>query len=158
MRTQIFLNALLQGFLVNFTPFLNFLLFACIPVKSWKAKASEDSNKTSHQNAEWWCWMTQVECPQQTRVGATSILKVPHCLKFVLEFESYSGLHCMAMVNHHTKHTTFLQDCFQRHSQVEHRGLASPFLQPISILHNRYIGVIVLILELATTWEKNIDE
>jgi hypothetical protein len=64
----------------------------------------------------------------------------------------------MAMVNHHTKHTTFLQDCFQRHSQVEHRGLASPFLQPISILHNRYIGVIVLILELATTWEKNIDE
>ncbi len=121
MRTQIFLNALPQGFLVNFTPFLNFLSFACIPVKSWKAKGSEDSNKNSHQNAEWWCWMTQVECPQQTRVGATSILKVPHCLKFVLEFELYSDLQCMAMVNHYTKHTTFFQDCFQRHSQVEHR-------------------------------------
>jgi hypothetical protein len=31
------------------------------------------------------------------------------------------------------------------------QGLASPFLQPISILHNIYIGVIVLILELPTT-------
>jgi hypothetical protein len=47
MRKQIFLNALLQGFLVNFTPFLNFLSFACIPVKSWKAKGSEDSNKNT---------------------------------------------------------------------------------------------------------------
>jgi len=58
MRTQTFLNALLEGFLVNFTLFLNFLSFACIPMKSWKAKASEDSNKnrvTRMQNddVEW---------------------------------------------------------------------------------------------------------
>jgi hypothetical protein len=95
--------------------------------------------------------MTQVECPQETRVCATSILKVPHCLKFVLEFESYSRLQCMATENHYTKQTTLLQDCFQRHSELEHRGLASPFLQPISSVHNTYIGGIVLILELPTT-------
>ncbi len=41
MRTKIFLNVLLQGFFVNFTPFLNFLSFACIPVKSWKPKGSD---------------------------------------------------------------------------------------------------------------------
>jgi hypothetical protein len=45
MRTQTFLNAFLQGFVANFSPFLNFLSFACIPMKSRKAKASEDSNK-----------------------------------------------------------------------------------------------------------------
>jgi len=79
------------------------------------------------------------------KVGAASILKVPHCLKFVLEFESYSGVQCMAMENHYTKHTTLLQDCFQRHCQLEHRGLASMFLQPISSFCNAYIGGIVLI-------------
>jgi hypothetical protein len=48
--------------------------------------------------------MTQVECPEQTRVCATSILKVPHCLKFVLEFESYCGLQCMAIESLHQAH------------------------------------------------------
>jgi hypothetical protein len=95
--------------------------------------------------------MTQVECPQQKRVCATSILRVAYCLKFVLEFESYSGLQCMATENHYTKPTTLLQDCFQRHSQLEHRGLTPLFLQPISSLHNPYIGGIVSILELPTT-------
>jgi len=52
MRTQIFLNALLQGFLVDF------ISVECIPVKSWKAKASEDSNKNTitrmqNDDVEW---------------------------------------------------------------------------------------------------------
>jgi len=67
MRTQIFLNPLLQGFVVNFSAFLNFLSFACIPVKSWKAKSNEDSNKntvTRMQNDDVECHRLNVDSKQ----------------------------------------------------------------------------------------------
>jgi hypothetical protein len=159
MRTQIFLNALLQGFLVNFTPFMNFLSFACISVKSWKAKGSVDSNKnrvTRMQNDDVQWHMLNVYSKQGF---------VPHQF-----WESHIVWNLSQSLNHILACSVWLwrittpstqpycktafRDILNWNTEDWHLCFSNQ--SPVSATHT--LEVLCWSPELPTTWEKNIDE